>query len=179
MRAHSSALPILVSARDAPSLVPAKAGTSLRLPPRGARNAGPHRTRVLQDLTILKHSGSETQLRRNLGVPRAVFGGLLREIPGGQTLLPTAADWYGRLQGRRCNWNAISSSTPPSVQPSGHLPGARAFRGLDRHIVGRAYCARDAATASGPASRRLMKRPSVDRTQTNLILSTGMSRSNS
>jgi hypothetical protein len=46
---------------------------------------------------------------------------------------------------------AAEDATPrlgsPAVQPSGHLPGDRAFRGLGRCIVGRAFCARDTATA--------------------------------
>jgi hypothetical protein len=53
------------------------------LPLKGARNAGSHRTRVLQDLAILKRIGSETRLRRNLGVPRAVFEACSSATPVG------------------------------------------------------------------------------------------------
>ena len=53
-------------------------------------SAKANRTRVLQDLAILKRIGSETRLRRNLGVPRAVFEACSKATPVGLQFLPTA-----------------------------------------------------------------------------------------
>lgn len=114
---------------------------------KGARNArvrpdpadpGASRHRGLPKSDVTAKSGTIP------GVPRAVFEGLLRADPGGQTIFI-----------HRC-WRGLGRRRDEPLRrprsPSDRLPGGRACRGLDRRAAGVRRLHPRAATASRSAS---------------------------
>jgi hypothetical protein len=67
---------------------------------RGARNAGPHRTRVRQDLAILTQKCVLTRLRRVTRRSARGVGGLLRGHPGGVTIFYPPLSRDRKLEGQ-------------------------------------------------------------------------------
>ena len=153
-------------------------------PLKGARNAGSHRTRGLQDLAILKRS---LVVERDSAETSAFRARCWRLAPWPPRWTYVVAPPLWGMQGNRRHDPKPRRLLSPVVRPAGE-PGNH---GLGRRAVGCACCTRDAATASprrfpsvapgpgavvgashpdGPASRRLMKRPSDGPDRLHIVL---------
>jgi len=120
---------IVWSAPGAPS-------SSLIAAPKGARNAGPRAALALPDPRTSMPRDTEAcrsrqpQVRRSQA-SRARCVRLAPRNPGGQTIF-THRCWTDRKVEASFRGAMRSRSSGSSVRPSGHLPGSRASRGLDR-----------------------------------------------